>query len=167
MTTPTPEDAVAFPVLTDEQVSVVESFGMQRATRAGEILYREGDTAYDFYVVVSGGIDVSIAASGDEQSIARYGPGQFLGELSLLTGLRAFVTTRVTEGGEVLVLSKEQFRKLIATQSGLSDTILAAYIARRSDPAQRRGGDHSGDRLAVLQGDAAHPRVPLAAQHPA
>ena len=132
VTTPTPEDPVAFPVLTDEQVSVVETFGMRRTTRTGEVLYREGDTAYDFYVVLSGEIDVTIAASGDDQSIARYGPGQFLGELSLLTGLRAFVTTRVTEGGAVLVVPKKQFKNLIATQSGLSDKILAAYIARRS-----------------------------------
>ena len=69
---------------------------------------------------------------GTTTRLARFGPGQFLGELSLLTGLRVFVTTRVTTPGEVLQVPKTAFKKLIATQSGLSDKILAAYIARRS-----------------------------------
>ncbi len=132
MNIPTPEDAVAFPVLADEEISLVETFGSRRPTQPGEILYRQGDSAYDFYVVLSGEIEVAVSDGADDQSLARFGPGQFLGELSLLTGLRVFVTTRVTKEGEVLKVPKGAFKKLIATQSGLSDTILAAYMARRS-----------------------------------
>jgi len=133
MPSPAPDQVVAFPVLTDEQISVVETFGSRRAIRTGEILYREGDTTYDFYVVLSGEIDATISTDGIERSIVRCGPGQFLGELSLLTGLRTMVTTRVTQDGEVLAVTKPQFKNIIATQPGLSDTILAAYIARRSN----------------------------------
>ncbi len=132
VTSPAPDEAVAFPALTDAQVSALGAFGSRRTTRAGEVLYRQGDATYDFYVVLSGEIDVVADEGGDDHRLVRYGPGQFLGELSLLTGLRAFVTTRVRKGGEVLAVPKEQFRDLIATQSGLSDKILAAYIARRS-----------------------------------
>ncbi|MBV9952024.1 MAG: FAD-dependent oxidoreductase, partial [Acidimicrobiia bacterium] len=63
----------------------------------------------------------------------RHGPGRFLGELNLLTGMRVFVTARVAQAGEVLVLPADQLRHIIATQPGLSDVILAAFIARRTE----------------------------------
>ena len=42
----------------------------------------------------------------DEQVLVRHGPGRFLGELNLITGMRVFVSTRVVEPGEVLVVPR-------------------------------------------------------------
>ena len=72
-------------------------------------------------------------SGSDERVIARHGPGRFLGELNLLTGLRVFVSARVGRAGEVLVVPAPQLRHIIATQPALSDVILAAFIARRSE----------------------------------
>jgi thioredoxin reductase (NADPH) len=49
----------------------------------------------------------------------------------MLTGLRVFVSALVTQPGEVIVVPVAEVRKVIATQPGLGDTILAAFIARR------------------------------------
>jgi thioredoxin reductase (NADPH) len=54
-----------------------------------------------------------------------------LGELNMLTGLRVFVTARVVEPGEVIVVPVADLRRVLATQPGLSDVILAAFMARR------------------------------------
>ena len=70
---------------------------------AGDYLYREGDPTYDFFVVVSGAVDIVVHSDGEERVIARHGAGRFLGELNLLTGLRVFVSARVVEPGEVIV----------------------------------------------------------------
>ena len=132
--------------------------GTRRLTEAGDVLYQKGDVAYDFYVVLSGEIDVIIDPDPGEESIAHYVAGQFLGELNLLTGLRTFVTTRVTAGGEVLMVPRERFHDLVATQPGLSDKILAAYMARRSlllDGAAATtrviGSKHSKEALRVRE----------------
>ena len=50
----------------------------------------------------------------------------------MLTGMRVFVSARVAEAGEVIVIPRESLRRLIATDPGLGDTILAAFMARRS-----------------------------------
>ena len=126
------DDATAFPTLTEADMAVMDDLGTRRPTAAGEYLYREGDVTYDFVVVVSGAIEVVARDGTEEHVVAVHGPGKFLGELNLLTGMRVFVSTRVVEAGEVIVVPRDRLRRLIATSPGLGDTVLAALMARRS-----------------------------------
>ncbi len=126
------DDAEAFPTLTDADMAAMAELGTRQPVAAGEYLYRQGDVTYDFYVVVSGTIEVVAHNGAEEQIVAQHGPGKFLGELNLLTGMRVFVSARVVDPGEVIVIPRDRLRRLIATSPGLGDTILAAFMARRS-----------------------------------
>jgi thioredoxin reductase (NADPH) len=126
------DDAIAFPTLEAPDLALLETLGTRRSVVAGEYLFREGDATYDFFVMLSGAAEISIQSDGEEQIIARHGPGRFLGELNLLTGMRVFVSARIVEPGEVLVVPAAALRQVIATRPGLGDTILAAFLARRS-----------------------------------
>jgi thioredoxin reductase (NADPH) len=125
------DDAVVFPILTDSELAVLEALGTRRSVAVGEYLYREGDLTYDFYVILSGAIEVAINSDGEEWIINRQGSGRFLGELNLLTGERVYLSARVVEPGEVLVMPRAALQHVIATNPGLGDTILAAFLARR------------------------------------
>jgi thioredoxin reductase (NADPH) len=122
----------AFPTLDDSQLLTLEALGSRRSVNSGEYLFRVGDASYDFFVVLSGAVDIVIHADGEERVITRHGAGRFLGELNMLTGLRVFVSARVAEPGEVIVVPAADLRRVLATQAGLSDTILAAFMARRA-----------------------------------
>jgi thioredoxin reductase (NADPH) len=122
----------AFRQLNDAELAALGPLGIRRAVSAGEYLYREGDAGYDFYVVLTGAVEIVVNTDGKERVIARHSPGRFLGELNLLTGQRVFVSARVAETGEVLVVPRDAFRRLIATDASLSDKILAAFLARRA-----------------------------------
>jgi thioredoxin reductase (NADPH) len=122
----------AFPQLDPADVELIATLGTRRQVHQGDYLYREGDVTYDFYVMVSAEVDVVVAVDGGEREIAHHGPGRFLGELNMLTGLHVFVSTRVSKSGEVIVVPRERLRQLMATNARLGDTILAAFIARRS-----------------------------------
>ena len=74
-----------------------------RSRRASTSTARATPT-YDFFVVVSGAVDIVLHADGEERVITRHGAGRFLGELNMLTGLRVFVSARVAEAGEVIVV---------------------------------------------------------------
>jgi thioredoxin reductase (NADPH) len=126
------DDPVAFPALDGSELAVLEVLGTRRSVAVGEYLYREGDTSYDFYVVLSGAAEIVVRSDGEERVVARHGAGRFLGELNLLTGLRVFVSARVVEPGEVLVVPAATLRHVLATKPGLGDRILAAFLARRS-----------------------------------
>jgi thioredoxin reductase (NADPH) len=125
------DDDIAFPTLDGAQLAALDALGTRRRVEAGELLYREGDASYDFFVMVSGAVQIFILADGEEREIARHGAGKFLGELNLLTGQRVFVNARVAEPGEVIVVPVAELRRVLATQPALSDTILAAFLARR------------------------------------
>src|SRR2546425_11957535 len=128
---PMADDAVAFPTLDDSELAVLEALGSRRSVAVGEYLYREGDSTYDFDVILSGAAEIVVRSDGEERIVARHGPGQFLGELNLLTGQRVYLSARVVEPGEVLVVPKAALQHVIATNPGLGDTILAAFLARR------------------------------------
>jgi thioredoxin reductase (NADPH) len=129
---PADDDAVAFPTLDANQLAALDALGTRRSIAAGEYLYREGDATYDFYAVVSGAVDIVMHSDGEERLITRHRAGRFLGELNMLTGLRVFVSARVVEPGEVIVVPAADLRRVLATQPALGDTILAAYMARRA-----------------------------------
>jgi thioredoxin reductase (NADPH) len=112
-------------------IALFRDLGTDRQVSEGEYLYREGDLTYDFYVVVSAEIDIVVAVDGDERVVAHHGPGRFLGELNMLSGLRVFVSARVTRSGEVIAVSRDRLRQVMATNPRLGDTILAAFIFRR------------------------------------
>ena len=129
---PMAEDAVAFPTLDDSELAVLQALGSRRSVAVGEYLYREGDTTYDFYVILSGAAEIVVRSDGEERIITRHGPGQFLGELNLLSGQRVYLSARVVEPGEVIVVPRAALHHLIATAPTLGDTILVAFLARRS-----------------------------------
>ncbi len=129
---PADDNPAAFPTLDDTQLAMLDALGTRRSIAAGEYLYREGDATYNFYAVLSGAVDIVIHSDGEERLITRHSAGRFLGELNMLTGLRVFVSARVAEPGEVIVVPAADLRRVLATQPALGDTILAAFMARRA-----------------------------------
>jgi len=126
-------DTAPTPGLDDAEISRLESRGSRRRVRSGEYLYRAGDTGYDFYVVLSGLVEIVLDVDGEERIIITHGPGRFLGELNLLTGLRVFVSARVAEDSELLAVPADELRRILATEEELSDKILATFMARRNE----------------------------------
>jgi thioredoxin reductase (NADPH) len=126
------DDPEAFPTLTKAELALAERHGSRQSIKLGEYLFRQGDATTDFYVVLSGAVEIVVHAANEDRVIVRHGPGRFIGELSLVSGLRVFVSARVVEVGEVVVLSRHALRELIATQPSLGDTVLKALMARRT-----------------------------------
>ncbi|MFC3897146.1 FAD-dependent oxidoreductase [Lentzea rhizosphaerae] len=124
----TPDENGAFPRLDDDQIDQVARHGTRRPTREGEVLYAEGDRSHDFFVIVSG--VVQVLEHGEV--VRTHGPGRFLGELGLLEGQPSFVTAVVAQPGEVVQLTADQLNELVRGDPVLGDLILRAYLMRRA-----------------------------------
>jgi thioredoxin reductase (NADPH) len=122
----------ATPTLDAADMALVTQLGERRQVHEGEYLYREGDVTNDFFVLVSAEIDMVVTVDDEERPIVHHGPGRFLGELGMLSGLRVFVSARVASGGEVVAISRDRLRQLMATDPRLGSIILAAFVARRA-----------------------------------
>lgn len=156
----------SIPDLGDAEVALLETLGTRRPVLAGEYLYRAGDSGYDFFVVLAGQVEISLPTDDEDRLLATHGPGRFLGELNMMTGLRVFVDARVVEDGEVLAVPVETLRRIIATEPQLSDKILATFMARRTEllsgasSAIRVIGSRFSSEAAQLREYLARSRVP-------
>ena len=127
------DDAASGPVLDDEQFHRLAQYGEAEQVQAGRSLYASGDSSYDFFLLRTATVDVVREATAIEPERLAYrrGPGEFLGELSLLTGQQVFATARVVTAGEVVRIGPRRLRQLLAEQVDLADLLIEAFRARR------------------------------------
>lgn len=121
----------AFPVLTSDQIALLKPFGELHATRAGELLFEAGQSLPKLIIVLAGRTEIIDRTDGADQLITGAGPGEFNGELGLLTGQTVYATCIVREPGEVLVVPANAVQEVIETIPALSDVLVAAFAARR------------------------------------
>src|SRR5256884_1256909 len=120
-----------FPRLTDAQLSRISTTGQRRSVQAGELLFEAGDQNTDFFVVVSGGIELVRPVAGREQPVALLGPGQFTGEINMLSARRAWARGRVAAEGSIIALDRDGLHAVVQRDPELSEILLRAFILRR------------------------------------
>ena len=130
-----------FPTLTAAQVARVATHGHVRQVRRGEVLVEAGDRDVPFFVVTAGQIEI-VRPSGTAEAVVRaLGPGEFTGEVNMLSGRRTFVRLRASVAGEVIELSREHLMGLVQTDPELSEIFMRAFILRRAELIKREIGD--------------------------
>jgi len=123
--------AEAFPVLTPAQIDRIRPYGTARTVRAGEILFEAGDLGIPCFVVLSGKLDIVITKLSGEHVFATHGPGNFSGDMVLISGAGSMARGRVAEPGEFVEVTANALRLLIAKDAELSDIFMRAFIHRR------------------------------------
>jgi thioredoxin reductase (NADPH) len=135
-----PDRNGAFPRLNDEQRARLLAVGELRQVVPGEVLFKDGDDSYDFFVVESGAVAIVRGLGDENHVIAIHGRHRFLGELNLLTGGRVYLSAVVRDPGRVIQVPIDNLRRLVANDEELSNLILRAFMARRSILIEIGGG---------------------------
>lgn len=123
--------AQMFPKLTAQQIARLESHGRQVQTQAGEVLQDVGDRPREFFVVVSGSLEVDTPSSAEYEPMTVLSAGDFTGELSALRGSSGLARICVKEPGAVVAIEVEQLRSIVQTDAELSELFMRAFILRR------------------------------------
>jgi thioredoxin reductase (NADPH) len=135
------ERTQAFPVLTPHQIDRVRALSKLRPVTTGEVLFSPDDTNVPFFVLLSGAMDIVQPGLTGERLIAAHSPGEFTGEMTMITGHRCLVTGRITKPGEFLELSAAGLRSLIAKDAELSEIFMRAFILRRLELIRQGRGN--------------------------
>jgi thioredoxin reductase (NADPH) len=125
--------SIAFPTLDDAQIDELGRFaaGPPQKYQDGQTLVAIGDRDFKFLVITSGEVEI-VDYSGDEpKTIVVHHPGQFTGDVSLLTGGRALASAVARGDCEVYELTREALRQVLNQLPALGDLLLQAFIARR------------------------------------
>jgi len=120
-----------FPTLTPAQIKRIAVHGQVRSVQPGEVLIEAGAHVVPFFVITAGRVEVIRPSGNTETLVAVHGPGQFTGEVNMLSGRPALLRSRASEAGEVIELDREQLLALVQTDSELSELIMRAFILRR------------------------------------
>ena len=120
-----------FPKLTPAQVARVAALGVCRDVRAGEVLYQAGEQNSAFFVIVRGEVAITRPEGDHEHLITTLGPGEFTGEINMLSSRRSLALARSISDGQVIALDRPHLHTLVQADSELSEILMRAFILRR------------------------------------
>jgi putative ABC transport system ATP-binding protein len=115
-----------FKALTPQQLTDVAEHMKKRHFAAGETIIREGEPGEDFFLISDGEVEVIRS----DHEVARLGPGDFFGEVALISGEPRNATV-VAEGGvDAYALGKNDFQTALATSQSFRDQLYRVYFMR-------------------------------------
>jgi CRP-like cAMP-binding protein len=113
----------------------------------GAALIREHDTTDSLFIVATGQVSVSISDRGGDRQVAVLGPGEIVGEMSLLTGAPRAATVTAVVPTTTLEVSKSAMRRLLASSPDLFSR-LADMLHKRQIELDKLYGSGFWERLA-------------------
>ncbi|MGN6481479.1 FAD-dependent oxidoreductase [Luteibacter sp.] len=150
--------AQIFPQLSDAMVATARGYGHEVELGDGELLYARGQRGVDFYIVLSGAVEVfELEADGQGTVFVTHTHGQFTGELDQLNGREVLVHARGSGSTRVIRIGREPFHTMLAAEPALGELVMRAFILRRV------GLIHHGTGGVLVVG-AAHQAQTLAVQ---
>jgi CRP-like cAMP-binding protein len=128
---------------------------------AGEIVYQQGDIGNVLYIILSGRVRITREDSHGEILLATLGPGEFFGEMSLLSGGRRSATVTAETDLEVEVITRSVFLEHVhdplaqRVLLGLSDRLrevdsLLEYLHVEQHKIRQDAHDRIYNRLVAL-----------------
>jgi len=128
--TDTEKDPIAFPELSETDMAAIRCMASVCEFEDGQTVFQAGDADVDFFVVESGEIEV-LNPTDDHQHIVTHGPGQFAGDIDMLTR-RPVVVTIVSRGkSRLLRVPGSHLRELLNRVPRLGEKLICAFQERR------------------------------------
>ncbi|HEX4412267.1 MAG TPA: FAD-dependent oxidoreductase [Lacipirellulaceae bacterium] len=125
-----PIQEVAFPTLSKGEFDLVKTLATACDYADGEIVFRAGEAEVDLYIVESGQIEIRNPTDGD-RVIVTHEPGQFSGDIDLLTG-RPVIVTGVAKGKtRAWRVAHSNLRSILNRVPTLGEKLIVAFTRRR------------------------------------
>ncbi|MBW4630967.1 MAG: cyclic nucleotide-binding domain-containing protein [Iphinoe sp. HA4291-MV1] len=128
-----PNQTTLFPKLPDDALEEMKQFGTEIQLNTGDVLFSEGDSNYNFFVVLEGEIEITKQVGVETKVLIIHRRGDFMGELSILTGSGAIANAHAIARSRVLQIDVETFRHILIECSPLAEVILSAMAGRTKE----------------------------------
>jgi small-conductance mechanosensitive channel/CRP-like cAMP-binding protein len=102
----------------------------------GEFIFREGAEGDSLYMIVRGEVAVEITIDGQGREVARIGPGQVFGEMSLMTGEKRSATITASVDAECYRLDRAAFQELLESRPQVAERVAEILAKRRIERAK-------------------------------
>lgn len=102
----------------------LECFGVPRHST----VLREGDEGDFLAILITGGAVITKLHDGVEKMVCAVGPGDIIGEMSMIEGHKRFASCVTTVPSDFAVLTYANFKALLADHPRLSNKVLLALL---------------------------------------
>jgi len=134
-----------FAMLPEDQLAALTTVVSRKSFERGATIIAAGDVTDALYVVISGRLKVIIGDKAGRQVIlAMLSPGEYFGEMVPIADSTRSASVIAVEPGELLVLSKKEFRKYLSDNFEMAMTMLRCAIQRLREADRKIG------RLALM-----------------
>ncbi|MBN1210059.1 MAG: Crp/Fnr family transcriptional regulator [Myxococcaceae bacterium] len=99
----------------------------------GTVLFQEGEPGKDMFVLQSGKIAISKKVRDVEKVLAVLGPGEFFGEMAIISNKPRNATATVTEDAKLLVIDPKTFEAMIRGNSEIAVRMIKKLAERLSE----------------------------------
>lgn len=125
-----------------------------RRFKAGETIIRENDFGETAYIVQRGRVEVSREVEGRQLHLATIGPGETIGEMSMIDDKPRSATAVALDDCELTEIHHDDFFEALQTDPQASIMILKALFERLRDMSARfvqlqAGSEHGADAAAA------------------
>jgi CRP-like cAMP-binding protein len=118
-----------FEGIAEEGLMALASIAREESFRGGELIFKEGSTGGELYLILEGKVRISRDVSGmGEEALAVLGPGDAFGEMSLIDDFPRSADAKVHERCRLLVLEKDAMEDLLFLQKDLAYEILWNFV---------------------------------------
>ena len=111
--------------------ALVQRFG--REFPRGTVLFREGEAGREMYVVNQGRITISKRVGDVEKILSTLGPGEFLGEMSILNNRPRSATATCAEDSKLLVIDAKTFETMIRSNAEIAVRLIKKLSDRLAE----------------------------------
>ena len=124
-------ERLAFPQLTDEQLSALAKFTTLTNYQAEQKLFSAGDSEFKFFVIKKGQVEIVENTSGKQVRVIVHQEKEFTGDISMLTGSPSPVSAFSVGDSQVYEVSNFDLKRILKEIPSLGDIILQAFLTRR------------------------------------
>lgn len=124
--------------------------------RPGEVLIEEGSPPDAFYVILEGECEIVKRSGNSDVLLALNGPGEMLGEMSLIQNAARTATVRALRASRILRISRDLFETLLCSNAATAMAILRTVMVRLRNTESMMAQNEKLISLGTLAAGLAH-----------
>lgn len=112
----------------NDEAQLYQRYG--RDCPQGTVLFLEGDPGAEMFVIHSGQVQISRSARDVEQILAVLGPGEFFGEMAIISNRARTATATVVEDARLLAIDGKTFEAMVKGNAEIAVRLIRKFAER-------------------------------------
>jgi len=117
-----------FRELTPKEMDVLIAISKEKRAKKNEVIFKEGAVGDAFYLIILGSVRISTIVPGvGEEALTILREGEYFGEMALIDDAPRSASAIANEDTLLLLIEKDNFRKLLAKETGIAYKLLWVF----------------------------------------